>query len=864
MADRDFRIDLILGAKFAQAFAEMKQADARVRGLGKTVDQVNAKSGNLAGAARATAAVAVAGATAAAAVMSLYIAKTIEAEKVQAQLGARVKDTAGVAGRSLAQLNEQAGKLQSITVFDDEAIGNAQAMLLTFTQIRGVNFDRTIEASLDLATVMGTDATDAAKVLGKALSDPEKGLSALSRAGVTFTAAERERIKAMVDAGQVAEAQGLILDKLSGKMGSAAEAARDTLGGAVQALKNSFDNLMEGDSGDAGVIGTRNAIEALIVTLNDPATKQGFDNIISGLTRAAGAAIKAAAEVSNFTRFVAEEVASRVGGPAADDIVRLEQKRDRDQAVLDQLDQRGTPAARRNQSAYAQRLRADIAAQTAAIELAKRAPAIASAADFAKYRGLPKDFGLNVNPNKSDPAPEGQGIVRPGRSGKSGGATDDPDAAAKKRLAALQEELYLINAIEAGEDKASAAAQARYDTTEGEYAKASPALKAQIVAAAEAVDQANAAKQAEKERAEAIKDSEDAYKDLLDTMRTPAERAIDEAIVRLGVLDEAIQRAKESKQEFDQAGADKARQRIIDQAFEDAPLVGDQAAFVDPFAEDRKRLEAWHNEQLEALVRFRQSKEFTNAEYDAREAEIQKQHMQALAALQVAQSQMLLGATSSMFGSLADIARAGVGEQSKAYRVLFALSKGFAIAQAAVALAQNIAEASKVGFPYNLPLIAGAIAQGAQIAAILSGANYTGGAGYAEGGYTGPGGKYKPAGIVHAGEGVLNQEEIAALGGPSGFYALRDAIDDGRMRELLYGWAGYVDGGLVASPDAGLAPIDWASHPQGMPANGGGRVTLYNLFDQDALRKAVLSHPDTEKAVVVYATQNGQTIKASF
>ena len=147
MADRDFRIDLILGAKFAQAFAELKQADARVRGLGKTVDGVNAKSSNLAGAARATAAVAVAGATAAAAVMSLYIAKTIEAEKVQAQLASRVKDTAGVAGRSLAQLNEQAGRLQNITVFDDEAIGNAQAMLLTFTQIRGENFDRTIEGA---------------------------------------------------------------------------------------------------------------------------------------------------------------------------------------------------------------------------------------------------------------------------------------------------------------------------------------------------------------------------------------------------------------------------------------------------------------------------------------------------------------------------------------------------------------------------------------------------------------------------------------------------------------------------------------------------------------------------------------------
>ena len=35
---------------------------------------------------------------------------------------------------------------------------------------------------------------------------------------------------------------------------------------------------------------------------------------------------------------------------------------------------------------------------------------------------------------------------------------------------------------------------------------------------------------------------------------------------------------------------------------------------------------------------------------------------------------------------------------------------------------------------------------------------------YAEGGYTGPGGKYQPAGIVHAGEYVLTQEQVNSLG----------------------------------------------------------------------------------------------------
>lgn len=48
--------------------------------------------------------------------------------------------------------------------------------------------------------------------------------------------------------------------------------------------------------------------------------------------------------------------------------------------------------------------------------------------------------------------------------------------------------------------------------------------------------------------------------------------------------------------------------------------------------------------------------------------------------------------------------------------------------------------------------------------------------GFSSGGYTGHGSKYEVAGIVHKGEGVLSQREIAAIGGPSGFSRLRHMI----------------------------------------------------------------------------------------
>uniref|UniRef100_UPI003F80EB1F phage tail tape measure protein n=1 Tax=Xanthomonas sp. 0924 TaxID=2835534 RepID=UPI003F80EB1F len=62
--------------------------------------------------------------------------------------------------------------------------------------------------------------------------------------------------------------------------------------------------------------------------------------------------------------------------------------------------------------------------------------------------------------------------------------------------------------------------------------------------------------------------------------------------------------------------------------------------------------------------------------------------------------------------------------------------------------------------------------------------------GWDTGGYTGPGGKFEPAGIVHKGEGVLSQLDIAAIGGPRGFHSLLSTIRRGR---------GYAAGGLVGS-----------------------------------------------------------------
>ncbi|HGW5482073.1 TPA: phage tail tape measure protein, partial [Acinetobacter baumannii] len=143
------------------------------------------------------------------------------------------------------------------------------------------------------------------------------------------------------------------------------------------------------------------------------------------------------------------------------------------------------------------------------------------------------------------------------------------------------------------------------------------------------------------------------------------------------------------------------------------------------------------------------------AEYAKNAQDIEDKYQQDRLNTQIAFGSQMMGSLTSMFGSM-------FGEQSKAYKIMFAADKAYAIAAAGIAIQQNIAAASKAGFPLNLPLIAGAVAQGASIIANIRAIKDQG---FAEGGYTGSGGKYEPAGIVHKGEVVWSQEDIRRWGG---------------------------------------------------------------------------------------------------
>ncbi|MGH53879.1 hypothetical protein D9E32_12075 [Escherichia coli] len=89
--------------------------------------------------------------------------------------------------------------------------------------------------------------------------------------------------------------------------------------------------------------------------------------------------------------------------------------------------------------------------------------------------------------------------------------------------------------------------------------------------------------------------------------------------------------------------------------------------------------------------------------------------------------QQLIGSFGDFFGELAGVISDGAGEQNAAYRALFAVQKGFALASAALSLQKALAEANALPFPANLPAYAQAMSAGTQILSAIRGIAFGGG-----------------------------------------------------------------------------------------------------------------------------------------
>lgn len=242
-------------------------------------------------------------------------------DQIAKSMGIFGEQTQAVSNR----LKEYAEANEFALATDAEVIKATQAKLLTFKELAntadeaGGSFDRATAAAIDLAAAGFGTAEGNAVQLGKALNDPIKGITALTRSGITFTEAEKEKIKALTRSGKILEAQNMVLAAIETQVGGTALATAT----ASEKMKLAFDNVRE--TVGAALLPVFNSFaDALLPFIEFLLPKlEAFlnDKLVPGLTRAADGfkAFVASLQdgsfsLSDFLRNIAESLSNFFAG----------------------------------------------------------------------------------------------------------------------------------------------------------------------------------------------------------------------------------------------------------------------------------------------------------------------------------------------------------------------------------------------------------------------------------------------------------------------------------------------------------------------------------------------------------------------
>lgn len=193
---------------------------------------------------------------------------------------------------------------------------------------------------------------------------------------------------------------------------------------------------------------------------------------------------------------------------------------------------------------------------------------------------------------------------------------------------------------------------------------------------------------------------------------------------------------------------------------------------------------AWLNQQQQAIT---QSTVLNEQQKQQQLLALQQQGQQNQQALSTAVYVAQMQSAQNSFSGITDSMGVMFGEQSAMYKAAFVTQKAFAIAQAALQLPMAMGQAlAGLPFPANIAAMTSVVGLMASITSSISSAAAVG---FASGGYTGSGGKYQPAGIVHKGEYVFDQESTNRIG-----VSQLEALRNGKPLDATLGRSGFGTG----------------------------------------------------------------------
>jgi len=742
------------------------------------------------------------------AVFQKFIAETKQAEQEQAQLQAVLKSTGNAAGYSQERLNQMADAMQQSLGVAAGDVNSAQTVLLAFTNIVGDKLPAALQAAADHAARTGSTIQASAEIMGRALDVPSVGMASLQKQGFKFSESQIEVARELERTGQIAQAQQMVLDSLNESYGGAAAAARDTFGGALTALQNTINDLLTGDSGSMAQM--KKSMEDMNAALSDEQTRAAFQTMISWMTDLSTAVIRGTANLVAFINtknklsvIMGTDEFGKLKTGAQDysyQLTELTSKAERFQEALrrdpdDKNMQRMLNNVRKKITEVSGKA---MQASQALKDFADlQSPAPSSAAAIAPDL-TPRTVGsINLK--------DGGSGARGGKSGSTGKSQAEKDAdAAEKFVQQLQAQAFKIQEKTAYEQLFFDLQLKGLNLSEGQMDKAIG-----LVTAIDMAKESEKTKAAQIERQNALYEVQDV---LLGKQNQYAlelagyglgAKAVAEMRERIGLQDQYQQKMDKMRQDqanaIAGAGSDSDVERINAQYAERLELtkeaLAQELAMYDEYiAQKRLKEEDWQAGAMAGLQSYMES---------SRDVYGQTQQLvvDAFGAMENTLVEFVKTGKLDMQGLFSGIAEdvlrmlIKMGTQMVLHKLLGDTLQAAGVATAvaagsatAAAWAPAAAMASLASFGANAaPASLGiastvALSQGMALA------------GFADGGYTGAGGKFDVAGLVHKGEGVLSQRDIGAMGGPSAFEAFRASLH-----------TGYADGGYVSAAQPGYS-----------------------------------------------------------
>lgn len=205
-----------------------------------------------------------------------------DAEKANKGLDAALEITGRNVPGLAQHFKDYADELMRQTIYDDEAIKGAQALLVQLTNLDKNGIDKATKGAIGLASVFGMDLESAAQLVAKSMNG---NVALLGRYGIKVEeTTDKEKQRAQ------------ILDKLNQFYGRAT-AETETHAGKIEQLKVRYSEMQEA-AGNALLKG----MEPLMRAMSDPAAMAGIEKLTTGF-------MKLLAKVAEGYGYLAEMIA---------------------------------------------------------------------------------------------------------------------------------------------------------------------------------------------------------------------------------------------------------------------------------------------------------------------------------------------------------------------------------------------------------------------------------------------------------------------------------------------------------------------------------------------------------------------------